>query len=237
MTEAGRLTREPARPRRSPPASDPVTGPGGAPFVSRKRTQGSTHPFGLNKSPQGVDDHVVLRYVGDRDRFGCSCPADRCAKILSHKSQRKHRPAIDDLGDHFCVRRIDKSAHAIHGRSILADPESDGLLPKRHCRLSGSSIPANCTSESFDDCADWDEGPSVLYDGRRIKSLRSAIHGKRRLPYLKDKDRLILRGILLDGCWITIPWVVPASGATDVVHRESGRTRVKHINVHFGCIP
>src|SRR5664280_966814 len=100
----------------------------------------------------GFSYRSMLRCVCDCYRLCILIPENRASKILSHKSQRKHGPAVDDLGDHLCVRRIDESAHAIHGRSTLADSQSDGLLPKRHCYFLRDSIPANSTCEGFDDC-------------------------------------------------------------------------------------
>ena len=140
MTETGRLTSiltrvDTATQERKPPASEPVAG-GGCALRFGKKESGK-YTLRIEQKSSGVDDHFILRCVGDCDRLCCSSPDNCASKILSNESQRKHGPAVDDYRDDTDIGTIDRSRHAIDGRETLPDPQNDGLGSKCHGYFMG----------------------------------------------------------------------------------------------------
>ena len=109
-------------------------------------------------SPQGVDDHVALRCICDRDRLGCSCPDDRASKILSNKSQRKHGPATDDKGHNLRVCGINGDPFVIDVSDIAPNGNIDRMHPKEHVYCSCRRAPDDPATKRLDEGAERNEG-------------------------------------------------------------------------------
>jgi len=119
-----------------------------------------------------------------RDCYGLrhGFPVNRGTKILGHKPQRKHGPAVDDLRDDLGIRRIDRNVCTVDARSILADPECNGRASQLDRRPPGGPIPFHCPPEGFNNRPDRNERPPIPDDRWRIERLQTTIDSKRRLP-------------------------------------------------------
>src|SRR5664280_803138 len=112
----------------------------------------------FTSSPQGVDDHIVLWCICDRDRLGRSYPDDRASKILGNKSQRKHGPAIANKRDNLWVCRINGNRLVIDVSDITPNTNVHRVFSQEHVYCSCRRTPDDPATKRLDQGAERNEG-------------------------------------------------------------------------------